>query len=112
MKTTTDFRPLSDRYAFDCGPCSHANGFAQVDTRQDAPYYGIWCSPTKRTIVSFCEGDVTTRVCETDDEFVSQIRELAQWNDEAGYGPMKIDAVFHDELRRAFEHLGLADLLH
>ena len=40
MKTTTDFRPLSDRYEFDCGPCSYANGFAQVDTQQDAPYYG------------------------------------------------------------------------
>ena len=112
MKTTRDLRLLSDRYEFDCGPCSCANGFAQVDTRQDAPYYGIWCSPTERTIVSFCEGDVTTTVCETDDEFVAQIRELARWNDGAGYGPMKIDAVFHDALRRAFEHLGLADLLH
>ena len=112
MKTTTDFRPLSDRYAFDCGPCSYANGFAQIDTKQDAPYYGIWCSPTERTIVSFSEGDVTTRVCETDEEFVAEIRELARWNDGAGYGPMKIDALFHDELRRAFEHLGLADLLH
>ena len=40
MKTTSDLRPLSDRYEFDCGPCSYANGFAQVDTRQDAPYYG------------------------------------------------------------------------
>ena len=34
------------------------------------------------------------------------------WNDEAGYGPMKIDAVCHGELRQAFEMLGLADLLH
>ena len=41
MKTTTDFRPLSDRYEFDCGPCSYANGFAQVDTQQDAPYYDL-----------------------------------------------------------------------
>ena len=69
-------------------------------------------SPGQRTIVSFCEGDVTTTVCESDHELVEQIRELARWNDEAGYGPMKIDAVFHDELRHAFEKLGLADLLH
>ena len=55
---------------------------------------------------------MTTTVCETDAEFAAQLRELAQWNDEAGYGPMKIDAVFHDELRQAFEKLGLADLLH
>ena len=112
VKITRDFRPLSDRYAFDCGPCSHANGFAQIDSSQDAPWYGQWCCVSARTIVSFCEGDVTTTVCETDEEFVRQIRELARWTDEAGYGPMKIDAVCHDELRQAFEKLGLADLLH
>ena len=112
MKITRDFRPLSDRYSFDTGPCSYANGFAQIDTKQDASYYGSWCSFSARTIVSFSEGDVTTTVCETDAEFVEQVRELARWNDEAGYGPMKIDAVFHDEMRQAFEKLGLADLLH
>ena len=112
MKTTRDFRPLSDRYEFDCGPCSYANGFAQIDTTQDAPYYGTWCSPTERTIVSFSEGDVTTRVCETDAELVAEIRELVRWSDEAGYGPTKIDAMHHDELRQAFEKLGLRDLLH
>ena len=42
MKITRDFRPLSDRYSFDCGPCSYANGFAQIDTRQDASYYPIF----------------------------------------------------------------------
>ena len=26
MKTIRDFRPLSDRYSFDLGPCSYANG--------------------------------------------------------------------------------------
>ncbi len=112
MKTTRDFRPLTDRYHFDTGPCSYGNGFAQVDSRQDASYYGTWCSPAERTIVSFSEGDVTTTVCETDEEFVAEIRELARWTDEAGHGPMKIDAVCHDELRQAFEKLGLADLLH
>ena len=40
MKITRDFRPLSDRYSFDCGPCSYANGFAQIDTKQDAPCFG------------------------------------------------------------------------
>ena len=88
------------------------NGFAQVDTRQDASYYGTWCSPAERTIVSFSEGDVTTTVCETDEELVAELREFARWTDEAGYGPMKIDAVCHDGLRPAFEKLGLADLLH
>ena len=112
MKITRDFRPLSDRYSFDCGPCSYANGFARIDTGQDASYYGTWCSPSERTIVSFCEGDLTTTVCETDDRFREQIHELARWNDEAGYGPMKIDPGTGDSLRESFERLGLADLLH
>ena len=112
MKITRGFRPLSDRYSFDSGPCSYANGFAQIDTKQDASYFGYWCSPGARAIVGFSEGDVTTTVCETDEEFIREIRGLARWNDEAGYGPMKIDALSHDELRQAFEKLGLADLLH
>ena len=112
MKITRDFRPLSDRYSFDCGPCSYANGFAQVDTKQDASWYGGWASPASRTIVNFSEGDLTTTACETDAEFVEQLRELARWNDEAGYGPMKIDPGGDDGMRQAFERLGLADLLH
>ena len=112
MKTIRDFRPLSDRYSFDFGPCSYANGFVQIDTKQDAPWFGAWAAPASRTIVNFSEGDVTTTVCETDAEFVAQLRESAAWNDEAGYGPMKIDVGRDNGLRQAFEKLGVADLLH
>ena len=63
MKITRDFRPL--RYSFDRGPCSYSNGFARIDTKQDAAYFGHWCSPGARAIVGFSEGDVTTTVCET-----------------------------------------------
>ena len=112
MRIIRDFKPLSDRYSFDCGPCAPANGFAQVDTKQDASYFGAWCAPATRTIVNFSEGDVTTTVCETDAEFAGQLRELARWNAEQGYGPMKIDPGRDDGLRQAFERLGVADLLH
>ena len=112
MQITRDFKPLSDRYSFDCGPCSYANGFAQIDTSQDANYYGTWGSPGARTIVNFCEGDVTTTVCETDAQFAAQLRELAKWHAEHGYGPMKIDPGRDNGLRQAFEKLGVSDLLH
>ena len=112
MKILRDFKPLSDRYSYDFGPCAYANGFAQIDTRQDAWYFGTWCAPTTRTIVNFCEGDVTTTVCETIAEFTAQLRELARWNDEQGYGPMKIDPGLDDRMSQAFENLGIADLLH
>ena len=78
MKIIRDFKPMSDRYSFDFGRCSSANGFAQIDTGQDASYYGTWSAPATRTIVNFCEGDVTTTVCETDTDFAEQLRELAR----------------------------------
>ena len=41
MRIIRDFKPVSDCYSFDCGPCAAANGFAQMDTKQDASYYGL-----------------------------------------------------------------------
>lgn len=41
MKTIRTFAP-GERYDFDFGECSYANGWAQIDTRQDASYYGTW----------------------------------------------------------------------
>ena len=102
----------ADRYRFDFGMCSYKNGYAQIDTKQDASYFGNWCSPSERTIVSYCEGDVTVTKADTDEEFVAEIRKMAAWNDEHGWGPLKIDALLNERLTEAFTALGLADLLH
>ena len=59
VSVAREFIP-SDRYKFDCGLPRH---FAQVDTSQDASYYGNWASAEALTLVSYCEGDVTTTVC-------------------------------------------------
>ena len=111
MEIIRDFEE-ADRYVYDFGPCSTRNGFAQIDTAQDASYYGTWASPKRRLIVNYCEGDVTITRCDDDSEFVGQIRHLAAWNDEHGWGPMKIDPGLGPELQTAFEALGLGDLLH
>lgn len=102
----------SSRYRFDSGPCSYAKGYAQVDTRQDASYFGTWTSPAERKIVCYAEGDVTTQTADTDAEYVAAIRELAAWNDDHGWGPLKIDALANPPLAAAFIALGLGDLLH
>lgn len=112
MKLTRLFDPMTDRYAFDMGLCSVSNGFAQVDTKQDASYFGTWASPTKRKIVNYCEGDVTVTDCDNDDEFVDEMRKMAAWNDESGYGPIGIDPGFDEDLKATFHRIGLADLLH
>jgi len=111
MEITRTFLP-ADRYRFDCGECSSAAGFAQVDTRQDASYFGQWANPTARKLVSYCEGDVTRTECADDAEFVQTVREMETWTNDAGYGPLKIDPGFNEDLTREFTRLGLADLLH
>ena len=102
----------SSRYRFDSGPCSYEKGYAQVDTSQNASYFGTWCSPSERKIVCYCEGDVTIQVAETDEEFVSALRKLETWNNERGWGPMKIDALATPQIADRFVALGLADLIH
>jgi hypothetical protein len=48
---TRDFAP-ADRYLYDFKLLTSGKGWAQLDTRQDASYYGTWINPTKRQI--FC----------------------------------------------------------
>lgn len=111
MKTIREFAP-ADRYLYDFGLCSYKNGFAQVDTSQDASYFGTWASPSRRMVVSYCEGDVTTQICETDDEFAGLLRSIDAWNVEQGHGPARIDPGLDPEMKLTFERIGLSDLLH
>lgn len=111
MKTEREFAP-ADRYVYDCGLCSYKNGFAQVDTKQDASYFGTWASPTRRMVVNYCEGDVTIQTCDTDEEFAGLLRSLDEWNVKQGYGNARIDPGFGAEMKAAFERVGLADMLH
>ena len=76
-----EFAP-ADRYYYDNKLPAH---FAQIDTNQDASYYGTWASAKIRVIFCYCEGDCTTTKCDTAAEFESEIRKIKQWNDEMGY---------------------------
>jgi hypothetical protein len=111
MRTAREFAP-ADRYTYDFGACSYANGFAQVDTSQDASYFGTWCSPSRLMVVSYCEGDVTIKTAETPEEFAAELRAIDAWNVEHGHGRALIDPGFGEDMKAAFVALGLADLLH
>ena len=111
MTTTTSFHPGADRYELDFGPCSYARGFAQVDTAQDAWYFGTWTNPDTRRIVSFAEGDLTIRDAESDEEYTAALRELRDWNDERQQWK-GIDPGLGETMRARFAALGVADLLH
>lgn len=107
MKKYKEFEP-GDRYIYDV-LLSTGKGFAQVDTRNDAWYYGTWASPFCLVIFSYVEGDCYTTVCESEEEFIEELRRIKEWNREDFRG---VDPGFNPELKKRFEDLGLGDLLH
>lgn len=108
---TRGFELMSDRYKYDFKHCSYANGWAQVDTKQDASYFGTWTNPTRREIFTYCEGDTTLTHCDTDDEYISEVRRLIDWNKEGGYW-LGIDALANRALTAQFTNLGFVKELH
>ena len=111
MQKTHEFLP-ADRYAYDFGPCSIKNGFAQVDTEQDASYYGTWANAERLIIVAYVEGDVYTTKCDTPEEFSSELRAIKHWNEKNGWKFKGIDPGLGETIKQQFVGLGLGDLLH
>ena len=58
-----------DRYQLD----SELAGFAQIDSSEDAPYYGNWASAERLQLVSFTEGEVCVTACDGPDEFKAEV---------------------------------------
>ena len=106
-----------NRYAFDFH-LTEEDGWAQLDTRQDAAYYGHWANPGRRTIVAYVEGDVSVTVAETAEAFASELRRFVAWHDEQGGEPFRnghtaaVDTMYNVDLDAAFIAAGLADVLH
>jgi hypothetical protein len=96
--------------------CGNSKGWAQLDTKQDASYYGNWINPITRELFSYCEGDTTHTVCTDDADFIAAARECIEWHKERDYF-LGIDPGWPDtEPRRriteAFERLGMGEFLH
>lgn len=111
MLTNRD-RIDADRYHFDFAICHPDAGWAQVDTPEDAWYFGTWANPTSLMITTYAEGDVTTRTCETAEEFVAEMRRIEAWTRENKGAPARIDPMLRDDIADAFRDLGLGDMLH
>lgn len=97
-----------DRYLYDNEICSYKKGWAQVDTPQDASYFGTWTNPYSLTVMTFAEGDETFTQCNTQEEYVELIRSMCKFYD----NKMKIDAAADHKLCERFTDLGLNDLIH
>jgi len=112
MKEERSFVPEGNRYYFD-NRLSPRKGWAQVDSDQDAWYYGNWANPFKLRLVSYTEGDVVIQTAETEEEFINLMRKFKAWNDEMGYSRLfGIDPLMNEEITKRFNDLGLGDLLH
>ena len=110
VKKTSEFFP-ADRYKYDWGLCSIKNGFAQVDTGQDASYYGTWCNPFEFIIFNYCEGDCYTTKCDTKEEFFTEMMSVKEWNDKYSRF-IGIDSGFNKLLKDQLILVGLRSLLH
>jgi hypothetical protein len=112
IKVERCFAP-ADRYAFDFRHCSSANGWAQLDTSQDASYFGNWLNPVTRQLVSYCEGDVTVTTCATDGAFVAEVHRVCAFYADRDEKRPGIDPGFNSALKESFaKRLGLAEWLH
>lgn len=111
MKITRLFEP-TDRYVFDFKFCTTKMGFAQVDTGQDASYFGTWANPFTLRTICYCEGDVTISDAENVAEFITEINTIKSWNDEQGHSFKGIDPGFNEDLKAEFVKIGLGDFLY
>lgn len=108
MKTETWFMD-ADRYVFDMNLCPYSKGWAQLDSRQDASYYGHWINAEKRQIVSYCEGDVTKITFDNDDEMVAWVQ---SFKDNENLGFKGIDPGFGEVMKSMLIAHGLGPYLH
>jgi hypothetical protein len=108
---TRGFLP-TDRYLYDFKLCTTGKGWAQIDTSQDASYYGQWINPVEREILCYCEGDIIRTKCATDEALCSQIAEMKRWNSEQGHRFIGIDPGFNVDLRAALIAVGLGEYFH
>jgi len=110
MRVEKDFVIDGDRYAYDM-LLKNKHGWAQLDTDEDAYYFGNWVNPPGKKTVSYTEGDVVITRCESDEEFVTHLRDVFATYNRLGYRP-RIDPGTNPAVEIELQRLGLLDLLH
>ena len=96
-----------DRYYFD----TTLKGFSQLDTKQDAPWFGNWLDPINQKLVTFAEGDICLATETNSNAFAKRVRMICNWYKENNTF-IGIDPMGNEPAREAYKSLGLTDLLH
>jgi hypothetical protein len=102
---------MGDRYRYDFKLCTPANGWAQLDTKQDAPYFGNWINPIEFKLMSYCEGDTCLTECEDIADFAAELQVCIDWHKEREYF-IGIDCAGNEEIKAALVQMGFAEVLH
>lgn len=89
-----------------------ANGWLQIDTPQDAPYFGQWTNPTTREIYSYTEGDHARVTCQNDLAYAHQIVQGAEWSLKHCGKKALVDSNGHMDVIARFTALGLQEFIH
>ena len=81
IRTTRSFvrGSVENRYRYDWREC-RTGRWAQMDTAQDAPWFGQWANPFEREILSYAEGDECRTACDTDAEFTTELERIAAFH--------------------------------
>jgi len=108
MEVIREFAP-ADRYLYDFKICTGRRGWAQVDTDEDAHYFGNWANPTTLELFSYCEGDTILTKCDNPTEFIREIQNFVEWQ---GSGFRGIDGMCDEDIIARFQNLGLGRYLH
>ena len=106
MRVQTSFAN-TDRYVFDFKLCKAKDGYAQLDTTEDAHYFGNWVNFKKFEIVSYCEGDITVTNCDNKEEFIKELKrtvDFYKFNQETFKG---IDLMCNENIINDFNNLKL-----
>lgn len=104
------FNP-SNRYTYDFNICTTDKGWAQIDTPEDAEYFGNWINPFQMKIFSYVEGDTTEIIADSADELVKEFEILVAFYAEHHEKKIHIDPGFNIELKEKLCELGLEKYL-
>ena len=106
IKKETFFESI-DRYAFDFDMCKPSKGYAQLDTSEDASYFGNWVNFRDYKIVSYCEGDVTIESCDNKEEFKRLLKKTVDFYKFKAENFKGIDLLCNETIKEDFKKLEL-----
>ena len=113
---TRAFAEDGSRYEIDLGVCSYFNGFCQIDTNEDASWFGLWTNPEQMVVASYIEGDIAVERGENPADYrAALVRTLLSYghsNPDRKHAMIDLGISRRAEFRDRFTELGLASYLY